>query len=158
MALPDPVAVAAVVVNDPATRTLSVRPAEQRGQGAVLWRQAHREFEEDLHFRHYGYTPPPVPGHTPSRREAAQGALDIDGSIRFHFPLRDPAYGSWSVDPSPRLLCLTVQRGRSWVSSFATNREPPRTTSKCTGRHQYVRLEVDLCCESRARANHARHC
>ena len=47
MALPDPLAVDAVVVNDPSTRTLTVRPAEQRGYGAVLWRQAHREFLED---------------------------------------------------------------------------------------------------------------
>ena len=91
MTLPDPFAVAAVVVNDPFSRTLTVRPAEQ-GYGAVLWRQAHRELVEDEKFRRFGYTPPGVPAHTPSRREVARGVPVGDGSLRFHFPLRDPAY------------------------------------------------------------------
>ena len=91
MALPDPLAFHAVVVNDSSTRTLIVKPAEPLGYGAVLWRQAHRDLVEDQKFRRYGYTPPTVWAHTPSRRDVAQGVPALDGSsLEFHFPLRDP--------------------------------------------------------------------
>ena len=111
MALPDPLAFHAVVVNDSSTRTLIVRPAEQRGYSAVLWRQAHGEFMEDQKFRRYGWTPPTVWAHTPSRREAAQGAIDLDGSLRFHFPLRDPAYKELVGKPISAIVTIDKRSG-----------------------------------------------
>lgn len=92
MAFPDSLAFAGMVIVDAGSRTLIVKPAEAGSYGAVLWRQAHRELLEDESFRRYGYTPPGVPAHTPSRRDVARGAPGLDGSLRFRFPLRDPAY------------------------------------------------------------------
>ena len=107
MALPDPVAFAAVVVNDPVSRTLIVRPAGKGGYGAVLWRQAHRELVEDLRISAiFGYTAPGVPAHTPSRRDVARGVHALDGSLQFHFPLRDPAYAELVGKPISAIVVL----------------------------------------------------
>jgi hypothetical protein len=96
--LPDPLAATAVVVADPATRTLTVKPAETRGYAALPWRQAHRAMlqAEQLGSRSYralvSGAPPTVWAHGAGRREIAPAHPAEDGSLRFQFPRGDPAY------------------------------------------------------------------
>ena len=112
MPVPAPLAATGEVLVDPFARTLNVRPAEMSGYAAVLWRQAHRELVEDEKFRRFGYSPPGVPAHTPSRREVAQGVPAPDGSLRFHFPLRDPAYKELVGKPLAAVVVLDRASGQ----------------------------------------------
>ena len=113
MTLPDPLAFAGKVSLDAASRIMTVRPAEQGSYGAVVWRQALRDLLEDESFRRYGYTPPGVPAHTPSRRDVARGAPAFDGlSLRFRFPLRDPAYKELVGKPISAIVTVDRASGQ----------------------------------------------
>ena len=63
-------------------------------------------------FRRYGYTPPGVPAHTPSRRDVARGVPALDGSLRFHFPLRDPAYKELVGKPISAIVTVDRASGQ----------------------------------------------
>jgi hypothetical protein len=112
VALPDPLAFAGKVTLDCGSRTLAMRPAEQGSYGAVVWRQGLRELVEDESFRRYGHTPPGVPAHTPSRRDVARGAPALDGSLRFRFPLRDPAYKELVGKPISAIVTVDRASGQ----------------------------------------------
>ena len=87
MTVPRPLAADGVVVNDPATRTLIVKPAKA-GYASLLWREAHQELAAAEESGRY-YATPTVWASGPQGRGIARGRPAEDGSLRFRFERGD---------------------------------------------------------------------
>jgi hypothetical protein len=106
-ALPQPLAVDAVVSVDADSRTLAVRlPDAAGGHAQSLWRQAHLAL---LTAERSGFRSrvPPVWAHTDRRRDIAHGRPGEFATLRFTFP-RTPDSAYSELVGRPRLAAVVV--------------------------------------------------
>jgi hypothetical protein len=108
--VPQPLAVYAAVLNEPATRTLIVRrPENAGGYEKLLWREAHGALAAAVESG-WLTAHPFVWGGALGNREIVHGSPGENLALTFHFPPGEPAYQKLVGKPGLAAI-VTLDRG-----------------------------------------------
>jgi hypothetical protein len=123
VSVPNPLAADGTVINHPAERTWTVKPAETRGYAALLWRQGHRALVEAEQSGRYGA--PLVWAHGPGRRKIARGLPAGDGTLLFRLKRGDPVYRELVITPGQSATVVVDRETSRILGVRFTHRSRP---------------------------------